>query len=163
MIDYLLKFDSKDQALTFAEQMGFTTTEEDGNGIETTMAISQSEDHSYTVIGEHFVDTGKTETIRDESGMEWEQPIMQGDGKHWVLFRDIKGDMDAEPAEEFIIWHSNMTERIRKRDENGQFIANGYIQSSKVNEIVTFKEEDRLQSLPYLTFLLKKVLVQALV
>jgi hypothetical protein len=68
--------------------MGFTTTEEDGNGIETTMAISQSEDHSYTVIGEHFVDTGKTETIRDESGMEWEQPIMQGDGKHWVLFRD---------------------------------------------------------------------------
>ena len=88
MIDYLLKFDSKDQALTFAEQMGFTTTEEDGNGIETTMAISQSEDHSYTVIGEHFVDTGKTETIRDESGVEWEQPIMQGDGKHWVLFRD---------------------------------------------------------------------------
>ena len=32
--------------------------------------------------------------------------------------------MDAEPAEEFIIWHSNMIERIRKRDENGQFIAN---------------------------------------
>ena len=68
MIDYLLKFDSKAQALTFAEQMGFTTTEEEGNGIEITVPIAQSEDHSYTVIGEHFVDTGKTETIRDEIG-----------------------------------------------------------------------------------------------
>ena len=123
MIDYLLKFDNKEMAITFAEQMGLTTTEDEGNGIEVTLPLSQSENHVYTVIGEHFVDTGKTETIRDESGLEWEQPIMQGDGKHWVLFRDIKGDMDAEPAEDFIVWHSNMTERIRKRDENGQFIA----------------------------------------
>ena len=123
MIDYLLKFDSKAQAVTFAEQMGFTTEVEEED-IEITVPIPQSEDHVYTVIGEYFEDTGKTETIRDETGMEWEQPIMKGDGKHWVLFRDIKGDMDAEPAEDFIVWHSNMTERIRKRDENGQFIAN---------------------------------------
>tara|TARA_R100000734_G_C3313896_1_gene105330 strand:- start:1536 stop:1937 length:402 start_codon:yes stop_codon:yes gene_type:complete len=109
MIDYLLKFDSKDQAVTFAEQMGFTTEVEEED-IEITVPLPQSEDHVYTVIGEHFVDTGKTETIRDETGMEWEQPIMKGDGKHWVLFRDIKGDMDAEPAEEFIVWSSAMTE-----------------------------------------------------
>ena len=109
MIDYLLKFDSKDQAVTFAEQMGFTTKVEEED-IEITVPLPQSEDHVYTVIGEHFVDTGKTETIRDETGMEWEQPIMKGDGKHWVLFRDIKGDMDAEPAEEFIVWSSAMTE-----------------------------------------------------
>ena len=69
MIDYLLKFDSKAQALTFAEQMGFTTTVEEGNGIEITV-LSHSEDHVYTVIGEYFEDTGKTETVRDETGME---------------------------------------------------------------------------------------------
>ena len=122
MIDYLLKFDSKAQAVTFAEQMGFTTEVQEED-IEITVPIPQSEDHVYTVIGEHFVDTGKTETIRDETGMEWEQPIMKGDGKHWVLFRDIKGDMDAEPAEDFIVWSSAMTERVRKRDEDGQFVA----------------------------------------
>ena len=123
MIDYLLKFDTKNMAIVFAEQMGFTTTEDEGNGIEVTLPLSQSENHVYTVIGEHFVDTGKTETIRDETGMEWDQPVMKGDGNHWVLFRDIKGDMDAEPAEDFIVWSSAMTERVRKRDEDGQFIA----------------------------------------
>lgn len=123
MIDYLLKFDNKEMAITFAEQMGLTTTEDEGNGIEVTLPLSQSENHVYTVIGEHFVDTGKTETIRDETGMEWDQPVMKGDGNHWVLFRDIKGDMDAEPAEDFIVWSSAMTERVRKRDEDGQFIA----------------------------------------
>ena len=110
-------------AITFAEQMGLTTTEDEGNGIEVTLPLSQSENHVYTVIGEHFVDTGKTETVRDETGMEWDQPVMKGDGNHWVLFRDIKGDMDAEPAEDFIVWSSAMTERVRKRDEDGQFIA----------------------------------------
>ena len=123
MIDYLLKFDNKEMAITFAEQMGLTTTEDEGNGIEVTLPLSQSENHVYTVIGEHFVDTGKTETVRDETGMEWDQPVMKGDGNHWVLFRDIKGDMDAEPAEDFIVWSSAMTERVRKRDEDGQFIA----------------------------------------
>ena len=110
-------------AVVFAEQMGFTTTEDEGNGIEVTLPLSQSEKHVYTVIGEHFVDTGKTETVRDETGMEWDQPVMKGDGNHWVLFRDIKGDMDAEPAEDFIVWSSDMTERVRKRDEDGQFVA----------------------------------------
>ena len=123
MIDYLLKFNTKQEAIVFAEQMGFTTEVEDGNGIEVTIPMTQSDTHVFTVIGEHFMPTGKTETIRDESGMEWETPKMKGDKKHWVLFRDVKGDMDAEPAEDFIEWHSNMTERVRKRDEDGQFIA----------------------------------------
>jgi len=123
MTDYLLSFKTKEQAIVFAEQMGFTTTEDEGNGIEVTLPLPQSENHVYTVIGEHFIPTGKTEKVRDETGMEWDQPVMKGDGKHWVLFRDIKGDMDAEPAEDFIVWSSDMTERVRKRDEDGQFVA----------------------------------------
>ena len=121
MIDYLLKFESKEQALTFAEQMGFTTTIEDGNGIEVTIPMTQSEDHVFTVIGAHFMPTGETKTIVDETGMEWERPVTVSDGKHWVLFRDVKGDMDAEPAEDFIEWHSNMTEKVKTRNADGTF------------------------------------------
>jgi len=121
MIDYLLKFESKEQALTFAEQMGFTTTIEEG-GVEVTVPMTQSGDHVFTVIGEHIMPTGETETIRDETGMEWKRPVTVSDGKHWVLFRDVKGDMDAEPAEDFIEWSSDQTERVRRRDEDGQFL-----------------------------------------
>ena len=84
MIDYLLKFNTKQEAIVFAEQMGFTTDVEDGNGIEVTIPMTQSDTHVFTVIGEHFMPTGKTETIRDESGMEWQTPKMKGDKKHWV-------------------------------------------------------------------------------
>ena len=122
MIDYLLKFNTKQEAIVFAEQMGFTTTIEEGE-VEVTIPLPQSDTHVFTVIGEHFMPTGKTETMRDETGMEWETPKMKGDKKHWVLFRDIKGDIDPEPAEDFIEWHSNMTEKVRKRDEDGQFLA----------------------------------------
>ena len=120
MIDYLLKFESKEQALTFAEQMGFTTSIEDG-GVEVTVPMTQSGTHVFTVIGEHIMPTGETETIIDETGMEGESPVTVADGKHWVLFRDVKGDMDAEPAEDFIEWHSNMTEKVKTRNADGTF------------------------------------------
>jgi hypothetical protein len=122
MIDYLLKFNTKQEAIVFAEQMGFTTDVEDGNGIEVTIPMTQSDTHVFTVIGEHIMPTGETETIVDETGMEWQSPITVSDGKHWVLFRDVKGDMDSEPAEDFIEWASDQTERVRRRDEDGQFL-----------------------------------------
>lgn len=122
MTDYLLKFESKEQAVEFAENNGFTSVVEEEGG-EKINILTQGDGYVFTVIGENFIPTGETETIRDETGMEWERPVTVSDGKHWVLFRDVKGDMDAEPAEDFIVWSSDQTERVRRRDEDGQFLA----------------------------------------
>ena len=47
---------------------------------------------------------------------------MVSDDAWWVLFRDI-GDRDTLPAEDYIVWHSAMTERVRARDkDSGEFL-----------------------------------------
>ena len=51
-------------------------------------------------------------------------PEIAGDGKHWVLFRDIKGTIEVpSEASEFIVWASNQNERVRRRDAEGKFIS----------------------------------------
>ena len=119
MIDYLLKFDSKEQAVEFAVKFGFTSVEiQDGE--EKITILNQGDDYVFTVIGEHWTETGETETFRDEDGTEYEHPIMVSDDAWWVLFRDI-GDRDTLPAEDYIVWHSDMVERVRARKEDGTF------------------------------------------
>lgn len=121
MKDILLKFDSKEQAVTFAEDNGFTSIVEE-EGEEKVHVIEQGDDYVFTVIGEHWTETGETETFRDETGTEYEHPIMVSDEAWWVLFRDM-ADRDLSPAEDFVVWHSQMTERVRARNEDGEFEA----------------------------------------
>lgn len=121
MKDILLKFDSKEQAVTFAEDNGFTSIVEE-EGEEKVHVIEQGDDYVFTVIGEHWTETGETETFRDETGIEYEHPIMVSDEAWWVLFRDM-ADRDLSPAEDFVVWHSQMTERVRARNEDGEFEA----------------------------------------
>lgn len=121
MKDILLKFDSKEQAVTFAEDNGFTSVVEE-EGEEKVHVIEQGDDYVFTVIGEHWTETGETETFRDETGTEYEHPIMVSDEAWWVLFRDM-ADRDLSPAEDFVVWHSQMTERVRARNEDGEFEA----------------------------------------
>ena len=118
MKDILLKFDSKEQAVTFAEANGFTSVDEE----DELRVIEQGDDYVFTVIGEHWTETGETETFRDETGIEYEHPIMVSDEAWWVLFRDM-ADRDLSPAEDFVVWHSQMTERVRARNEDGEFEA----------------------------------------
>lgn len=112
MKDILLKFDSKEQAVTFAEANGFTSVDEE----DELRVIEQGDDYVFTVIGEHWTETGETETFRDETGTEYEHPIMVSDEAWWVLFRD-KADRDMTPAEDFIVWHSAMTEQNEEGEE----------------------------------------------
>ena len=121
MKDILLKFDSKEQAVTFAEDNGFTSVVEE-EGEEKINIITQGDDYVFTVIGEHWIDTGETEEFRDEDGTVYDHKIMESDEAWWVLFRDM-ADRDLSPAEDFVVWHSQMTERVRARNEDGEFEA----------------------------------------
>ena len=112
MKDILLKFNSKEQAVAFAEANGFTSVDEE----DELRVLEQGEDYVFTVIGEHWTETGETETFRDEDGTEYEHPIMVSDDAWWVLFRDM-ADRDMTPAEDFIVWHSAMTEQNEEGEE----------------------------------------------
>ena len=82
MIDYILRFPSKEVAEAFGLAHGFAQQNEDG-AIVTTLAT-----HEYALheIGEH-----------------------NGDGQYWILFRDLVGLPVPEGADEFIFWSSNQT------------------------------------------------------
>ena len=112
MKDILLKFDSKEQAVAFAEANGFTSVDEE----DELRVLEQGEDYVFTVIGEHWTDTGETEEWRDEDGTVHEHKIMESDEAWWVLFRDM-ADRDMTPAEDFIVWHSAMTEQNEEGEE----------------------------------------------
>ena len=106
MIDYLLKFESKEQAVEFATIKGLTTASVNDEGEEIQVPLPHGENHVYIVIGENFIPTGETESLRDETGNEWDQPVVQGDGKHWVLYRDLTGKENTADAEGYIQWSS---------------------------------------------------------
>ena len=112
MKDILLKFDSKEQAVAFAEANGFTSVDEE----DELRVVEQGDDYVFTVIGEHWTETGETETFRDEDGTEYEHLIMVSDDAWWVLFRDM-ADRGMTPAEDFIVWHSDMTEQNEEGEE----------------------------------------------
>ena len=82
MIDYILKFPSKEVAEQFGIANGFAAPDEDGV-IQSSLA---SHEHALCVIGEHI-----------------------GDGQWWVLFRDLVGIPIPEGGEQFIFWASDFT------------------------------------------------------
>lgn len=97
--DYLLCFPSPEVAEQFGLANGFAATGKDGK-VHATLAT-----HTYAmvVIGEHFPPVA--------APAEGEDPVAPaGDGKHWVLFRDLQGlDVPADAAQ-YIVWASWFTE-----------------------------------------------------
>lgn len=79
MIDYILRFPSKQVAEQFGLANGFAYQDGDGQIISSLA----SHEHALHVIGEH-----------------------NGDGQWWVLFRDLVGIPVPEGAEQFIHWSS---------------------------------------------------------
>jgi hypothetical protein len=99
MIDYLLRFPSKSIAEQFGIASGFAYIDEEGKVISS-MA---SETHALYEIGEHFKPTGKTYI----NEFDTESPELIGDGKYWVLFRDLIGIPIPDGADKFIYWSSD--------------------------------------------------------
>ena len=79
MIDYILKFKSKQVAEQFGIANGFAQADEDGN-IQTSLA---SHTHALHEIGEH-------------NGSDY-----------WVLFRDLVGIPIPNGGDQFIYWSSD--------------------------------------------------------
>lgn len=102
MIDYILKFPSKEAAQQFGLAHGFATQDENGD----TVSTIASHEHALHEIGEHFI-------LQPDLDGEPQAPI--GDGQYWVLFRDLVGIPIPEGGEAFIHWSSNQT----TLDENG--------------------------------------------
>ena len=87
MIDYLLKFDTQEQAVQFGLDNGFVSFDEDGNPV-TTLAT-----HTYAlaVLGDFY----------DESTTP---PTPTG---YWTLFRDLVGIPVPPSANQYIFWSSD--------------------------------------------------------
>ena len=118
MIDYLLCFPDKDVAVEFGQATGYTFIDPESEEADTPTSA-----HGYvlTIIGECFLETGEMVDLGEPFG---EVPEKEKDGKHWVLFRDITGNIKVpDEAEEFIVWASNRTERLRRRDDEGKYLS----------------------------------------
>lgn len=81
MIDYLLKFPSKEVAIQFGAATGLATEDSDGNW----QASTATHDHALLEIGEH-------------NGSDY-----------WILYRDLTGIPVPDGAESFIYWCSDWT------------------------------------------------------
>ena len=90
MLDYILRFPSKEIAEQFGIANGFAATDEDGE-VQSSLA---SHTHALCVIGEH-----------------------NGDGQYWVLFRDLVGIPVPVGGEQFIFWSSDWTVEDEAGDE----------------------------------------------
>jgi hypothetical protein len=115
MIDYLLCFPDRATAIGFGNANGYSTTDPETGETSTRLG---THDYALTIIGEHITDTGNT-----VDGPFGDQiPERAGDGKHWVLFRDIKETVEVPPsAEQFIIWQSDSGEDIPATAPNRRF------------------------------------------
>jgi hypothetical protein len=81
MIDYLLKFPSKDVAIQFGASTGLASQDEDGNW----QASTATHNHCLLEIGEY-------------NGSDY-----------WILYRDFTGIPVPEGADQFIYWCSEWT------------------------------------------------------
>jgi len=85
MIDYLLKFPSKEVAEQFGLANGFAHLDEESGAVTSSLA---SHTHALLEIGEHYTPDGT------------------GDGLYWVMFRDLVDLPVPEGGQAFIHWSS---------------------------------------------------------
>jgi len=102
MIDYLLEFPDKETAVAFGVDQGYTSFDAEGEAV----TKKSTQDYYMSIIGQHLIPTGEVHV-----SPFGDIPIKEPDGKHWILFRDINGDMEIPPeAEEYIAWQSDSGE-----------------------------------------------------
>ena len=121
MTDYLLCFPDKDTAIAFGKATGYTFDD----GADGVITPTTTKDYCLSVIGEHYSPTENMipspfetipahttevdgQTIEHEGQTFEDIPEITGDGKHWVLFRDLKGTINVpHEASQFIVWSSS--------------------------------------------------------
>ena len=126
--DYLLRFDSKEQAVTFGR--GATSAKEtklgevsrfqsakhaEANGVGVKFVRSDEKGDAQTILATHayaiyVIGPWVRQVGEDKEG----NPITESDGLHWVLIRDLEGLKVPEGADKFIVWTSD----DGKRPEN---------------------------------------------
>lgn len=99
--DYILCFESQEQAEQFGIANGFARVNDQGK-VVTTLATHQ---YGMCVIGEWII---PTEGV-DENGDHFPPTP---DGNYWVIFRDLVGIDVPDSASPFIVWASWQTEEI---------------------------------------------------
>ena len=105
MIDYLLCFPDRATAIGFGNANGYSTTDPVTGETHTCLGTHE---YALSIIGEHYLLTGATIDAGEPIG---EISETAGDGKHWVLFRDIKETIEVPAsADPFIIWRSDSGE-----------------------------------------------------
>ena len=97
IIDTLFKFPSETASLHAGRLMGTLNTETD-EPILATFAFAQ------VIIGEHFVPTGAI--IDTPMGPV---PEVDGDGKHWILFRALEEVPVPNALSAYVAWRSTLT------------------------------------------------------
>ncbi len=125
MIDYLLCFPDRATAIGFGNANGYSTTDPVTGETFTNLGTHE---YAMSIIGEYFTETGNmieflpatpASTVEIDGEVMEEIPAQPatyiaektGDGKHWVLFRDIKETVEVPPsAEQFIFWASDSGE-----------------------------------------------------
>ena len=121
MKDYLLKFKSKEQAVAFgrmalsekAQKLGEVSKYEsakhaEANGVGVKFVADDERGEAHTTIATHayaiyVIGSWMRQVGEDKEG----NPIMESDGLHWVLFRDLVGLKIPRGADEFIFWTSD--------------------------------------------------------
>jgi len=123
--DYLLRFDSKEQAVTFGR--GATSAKEtklgevsrfqsaehaEANGVGGKFVRNDEKGDAQTILATHayaiyVIGPWVRQVGEDKEG----NPITESDGLHWVLIRDLEGLKVPEGADKFIVWTSDDGER----------------------------------------------------
>ena len=91
MIDYILKFPNKETAEQFGVANGFASINKDGEVVSNIASLK----HALYVHGEYYPEP--------EIGSE---ELPTGDGKWWVLFRDLTGIPVPNDGYQYIYWSS---------------------------------------------------------
>jgi hypothetical protein len=98
MIDLFLKFDSREQAISIGEQLGYTTWNSEINDWLTV----GTENMLVCVIGSHFYPDGTM--VEDPYGNLIPHKI--SDGKYWVMLRDMN-DTPIPPEVQPLVVYPN--------------------------------------------------------
>lgn len=123
--DYLLRFDSKEQAIALGQ--GASSTKETklgeaskyesisharANGIGSKFVVNDEKGEPVTIKSTHayaiaVIGSWVRQVGEDKEG----NPIMESDGLHWVLVRDLEGLEVPDGAAKHIVWTSDDGER----------------------------------------------------
>ncbi len=123
--DYLLRFDSKEQAIAFGrdatsakdakkdEISRFQSAKHaEANGVGVKFVRNDEKGDAQTILATHAYAIAVIGPWVRQVGDDKEgNPIMESDGLHWVLIRDIEGLKVPEGADKFIVWTSDDGER----------------------------------------------------